>query len=40
MKEQDVEELAKSVGTLIEKILKLDLSKQENDEPEDDDPSE
>lgn len=40
MKEQDVEELAKSVGTLIEKILKLVLSKQENNEPEDDDPSE
>ena len=38
MKEQDVEELAKSVGTLIEKILKLVLSKKENDETEDDDP--
>lgn len=38
MKEQDVEELAKSVGTLIEKILKLVLSKQANNETEDDDP--
>jgi len=33
MKENDVEELAKSVGTLVEKILKLVLSK--DDEPED-----
>lgn len=37
MKENDVEELAKSVGTLVEKILKLVLSKQEDDEPEDKD---
>ena len=34
MKENDVEELAKSVGTLVEKILKLVLSKQEDDEPD------
>ncbi len=39
MKENDVEELAKSVGTLVEKILKLVLSKEEG-EPEVDDDSE
>ena len=33
MKENDVQELAKSVGTLVEKILKLVLSK--DNEPED-----
>ena len=36
MNEKDVEELAKSVGTLVEKILKLVLSKQD-DEPVDKD---
>ena len=36
MKENDVEELAKSVGTLVEKILKLVLSKQD-EEPEEED---
>jgi hypothetical protein len=35
MKESDVEELAKSAGTLVEKILKLVLSK--DDEPDKDD---
>ena len=33
MKESDIEELAESVGTLVEKILKLVLTKQD-DEPE------
>jgi hypothetical protein len=33
MKENDVEELAKSVGTLVEKILKLVLDKREDEEP-------
>ena len=33
MKEKDVEELAKSVGTLVEKILKLVLDKKD-EEPE------
>jgi hypothetical protein len=33
MKEKDVEELAKSVGTLVEKILKLVLEKKD-EEPE------
>ena len=35
MKNTDVQELAKSVGTLVEKILKLVLGK--DDEPEEDD---
>ena len=37
MKNTDVQELAKSVGTLVEKILKLVLGK--DDEPEEDDNS-
>ena len=37
MKNTDVHELAKSVGTLVEKILKLVLGK--DDEPEEDDNS-
>jgi len=37
MKENDVEELAKSVGNLVEKILKIVLSKQDKPEDKDDD---
>ncbi len=35
MKEKDIEELAESVGTLVQRIPKLVLSKQEKDNPED-----
>ena len=35
MKEKDIEEFAESVGTLVQRILKLVLSKQETDEPKD-----
>lgn len=37
MKDADVEELAKSVGTLVKKVLKLVLSKQKDNEPEEPD---
>ena len=33
MKEKDVEELAESVGKLVEKILKLMLADDEEDDP-------
>lgn len=32
MNEKDIEELAESVGTLVQRILKLVLSKQEKDD--------
>ena len=38
MKEKDIEELAVSVGTLVEKVLKVVLCK-EDDEPEEPDNS-
>ena len=38
MKDNDVQELAKSVGTLVEKILKLVLSKDDEPKEKDDNP--